>query len=106
MLLTITDELIKEVKIGGSLGLSYHDLVDFTLLRDVGQVKTKVRTHNFRRANFQLFKELVDSTPWKTGLKDKGDEKSWQIFKNTIIRPQELLIPSSKKSGQEGRRPA
>lgn len=75
LLLTNTDELIREVKIGGSLGLSNHYLVEFTLWRDMGQVKTRVKTLNFRKVNFQLFKELVDETAWETGLKDKGAEQ-------------------------------
>jgi len=36
---------------------------------------------NFRKAKFQLFRELVNKTSWETVLKDKGTEKSWQIFK-------------------------
>ncbi|KFV50335.1 hypothetical protein N328_01276, partial [Gavia stellata] len=35
---------------------------------------------------------------------DKGAEQSWQIFKDTFHRPQELSIPRYKKSGKEGKR--
>lgn len=62
MLLNNTDEVIKEVKTGTSLGCSAHTLVEVVILRDMGQVKSRVRTLNFRRANFQLFKGLVDET--------------------------------------------
>lgn len=31
-----------------------------SILRDMGQAKNKVRTQNFRKANFNLFKELVN----------------------------------------------
>ncbi|KFR00437.1 hypothetical protein N306_00145, partial [Opisthocomus hoazin] len=71
--------------------------------RDEAQMKSKVRTLNFRKANFQLFKELVSRTPWETVLRDKGAD---QIFKDTFHRAQELLIPRCKKSGKEGKRPA
>ncbi|KFQ65391.1 hypothetical protein N335_01657, partial [Phaethon lepturus] len=74
--------------------------------RDMGQAKSKVRTLNFRKAKFQLFRELVNRTPWETALRDKGAEQSWQIFKDAFQRAQELLIPRSKKSGKEGNRPA
>ena len=67
--------------------------MEFAVLRDMGQAKSKVRTLNFRKANFQLFKELVNRTPWETALRDKGAEQSWQIFKDTFHRMQELLIP-------------
>ncbi|KFZ48948.1 hypothetical protein N338_11822, partial [Podiceps cristatus] len=65
-----------------------------------------VRTLNFRKANFQLFKEIVRRTPWETVLRDRGAEQSWQIFKEVIRRAQELSIPRCKKSGKEGKRPA
>ncbi|KFM02997.1 hypothetical protein AS27_15497, partial [Aptenodytes forsteri] len=71
--------------------------------RDMGQAKSKVRTLNFRKAKFQLLKELVNRTPWETALRDKGAEQSWQIFKDTFYRPQELLIPTCKKSVKEGK---
>ncbi|KFR00189.1 hypothetical protein Y956_08025, partial [Nipponia nippon] len=74
--------------------------------RDKGQVKSTVRTLNFRKANFQLFKELINRTPWEIALRDKGAEQSWQVFKDTFHRAQELSIPRYKKSGKEGKRPA
>jgi len=48
----------------------------FAVLRDKGQVKSEVRTVNFKKANFQLFKELVNKTHWETVLRDKGAEQS------------------------------
>ncbi|GAB0209193.1 hypothetical protein GRJ2_003385000 [Grus japonensis] len=104
LMVTNASELMGEVKTGGSLGCSDHALVEFTVLRDMGQVKSKVRTLNFRKANFQLFKELVNRTLWETALRDKGAEQSWQIFKDAFYRAQELLIPRCKKSGKEGKR--
>jgi len=29
---------------------------------------------NFRKANFHLFRELVNKSPWETVLKDEGAE--------------------------------
>jgi len=106
LLITNTRELISDIKTGGSLGCSDHTLVEFAGLRDKGQAKSKVRTLNFRKASFQLFKELVSRTPWETALRDKGAEQSWQIFKDAFHKVQELSIPSCKKSGKEGNRPA
>ena len=105
-MVTNSSELIRDAKIGGSLGCSDHALVEFAVLRDMGQAKSKVRTLNFRKANFQLFKELVNRTPWETALRDKGAEQSWQIFKDAFHRAQELSIPRCKKSGKDSKRPA
>jgi len=82
-LVTNTSDLIGDVKTGGSLGCTDHALVEFAVLRDKHQVKSKVRTLNFRKANFQFIKELANKTPWKTALRDKGLEQSWQFFKDT-----------------------
>ncbi|KAK4821784.1 hypothetical protein QYF61_002200 [Mycteria americana] len=106
LLVTNASELISGVKIGGSLGCSDHALVAFTVLRDMGQAMSKVRTLNFRKANFQMFKELVNRIPWETALRDKGAEQSWQIFKDTFHRVEELSICTCKKSGKEGKRSA
>ena len=72
----------------------------------MGQLKSKVRTMNFRKAKFQLFKELVNGTPLQTALRNKGAEQSWQIFKDAFHRAQELSVSRCKKSGKEGKRPA
>ncbi|KFR01231.1 hypothetical protein N306_09969, partial [Opisthocomus hoazin] len=65
-----------------------------------------VKTLNFRKANFQLFKEIVRRTPWETILRDRGTEQSWQVFKDVFQRAQERAIPKCKKSGREGKRAA
>ncbi|PKU34574.1 rna-directed dna polymerase from mobile element jockey-like [Limosa lapponica baueri] len=70
----------------------------------MGQVKSKVRTLNFRKAKFQIFKELVNRTLQEAVLRDKGAEQSWQIFKDAFHRVQELSIPRCKKSGKEDKR--
>ncbi|OPJ69932.1 hypothetical protein AV530_015446 [Patagioenas fasciata monilis] len=106
LMATNASELIGDVKIGGSLGCSDHTLMEFVVLRDVGQVKSKVRTLNFRKANFQFFKELLNRMPWETVHRDKGSEQSWQNFKDAFHRAQELSIPRCKKSSKEGKRPA
>ncbi|XP_074436717.1 interferon gamma receptor 1 isoform X2 [Larus michahellis] len=76
LMVTNVSELIGDINIGGSLGCSDHALVEFAVLKDMGQAKSKVRTLNFRKANFQLFKESVKRTPWETALWGKRAEQS------------------------------
>ena len=38
--------------------------------------------------------------------RDMGTEQSWQFFKVTFLRAQELFVPQNKKSGRQGRKPA
>ena len=48
-LATNARQLNGDVKIGRSLACSDPALVEFTVLRDMGQAKSKIRTLNFRR---------------------------------------------------------
>jgi len=59
LLLTNRSELISDIRIGGCLGCSNHGMVEFKLLKDVRETKSKIRNFNFRIAKFQLFRELV-----------------------------------------------
>jgi len=77
--------------------------VEFTVLRDVGKARSIVRTLSFRKANLQLFQELVRRTPGERVCRYKGAEQSWQIFKDIFHRPQELSVPTCKKSGRGDR---
>ncbi|KAJ7415207.1 hypothetical protein BTVI_38929 [Pitangus sulphuratus] len=71
LVLTNADELTKGVKVGGSLGCSDHALVEFVISRSVNLVRSKVKTLNFTRTNFQLFKELVNEIPWAEACSDR-----------------------------------
>lgn len=52
VVLTSADELIKAIRIGGSLGRSNQALVEFVISRSVSPVRTEVKILNFARANF------------------------------------------------------
>ncbi|PKU37428.1 nedd4-binding protein 2-like 2 [Limosa lapponica baueri] len=72
LMVTNASTLISDSKIGGSLGCSDHALVGFPVLWDMGQVKSKARSLNFRKENFQMFKEFSNRIPWEIALRDKG----------------------------------
>lgn len=56
-------------------------VVELMLLRDIMQTKNKIQMLNFRKANFLLFRELVNKPLWETVRKDERADQSWQIFK-------------------------
>ncbi|KFO80819.1 hypothetical protein N303_05322, partial [Cuculus canorus] len=74
--------------------------------RDLGQVRSTVRTLNFRKAKFRLFKELVNRAPWHVVLRGRGAEQSWQIFKDVFHKAQENSVPKCRTFGMEGKTPA
>ena len=89
-------ESITEVKIEGSLSCSDHALVEFVILKNAGLAKSRARTLCFRRAKFQLLKELLRGIPWETVLKGMGTEQRWQLFKDTLLRANSS--PSTSRS--------
>lgn len=44
--------------------------------RDMEKTKSKTRVLNFKEANFQLFRELINKTPGEAVLTDKGVQRS------------------------------
>jgi len=71
------------------------------------QIKSTVKTLNFRRANFQLFKELVGGSQWETKLRGKAAEQNWHQFKNVILGRRSSQFPrvrnqARKEGGHHG----
>ncbi|RMC06895.1 hypothetical protein DUI87_16345 [Hirundo rustica rustica] len=60
LVLTNAEVLIQEDKIGYCLGCSDHALIELVISRNTGLAKSQISTMNFRKVNFQLFKEIVD----------------------------------------------
>lgn len=54
--------------------------------------------------SFWLFKELLDEISWGTVLRNKGVKQSWQFFKDTFVKAQELSISQQEKSRRGGRK--
>lgn len=51
------------MKLQGSLGCSNHEVVEFEILRVVIRVHSKPNTLDFSRADFGLFRDLLDRGP-------------------------------------------
>jgi len=102
VLLAIVEDIIKGIKVGGSLGCSDHALVEFVISRNVGLAKSGVRTLNFRRVDFRLFKEFAKIS-WDAVLKDKDVEESWILFMDAFLS-QVLSVPLKKTAGRGGRK--
>jgi len=102
-MVTNTSELNGDIKTGDSLGCSDHALVEFTVLRDMGKVRSIVRTLNFRKANFQLFKELVSRTPWETVLRDGGQNRDGRSSEMLSIECRISQSPGVRSQARKGR---
>ncbi|KFQ96524.1 hypothetical protein Y956_02301, partial [Nipponia nippon] len=67
---------------------------------------SKLTTLDFRRADFDLFRDLLGRVPWDKALEGRGAQESWLIFKVHLLQAQERCIPRKRKSGKNTRRPA
>jgi len=106
LVLTKKEGLVEDVKVGGSLGCSDHEMVEFRIMRGGSRAISRIKTMDFRRANFDLFQELLGGIPWARALEGWGVHECWSLFKHYFLHAQDRCIPLSKKSSKGSRRSA
>ncbi|PKU40120.1 adaptin ear-binding coat-associated protein 1 [Limosa lapponica baueri] len=105
LLLTNRDGLVGDVLVGGHLGLSDHEMVKFSIIREVRKGVSKTSTLDFQRADFILFRSLVGKVPWEAALKVKGVQEGRVFFKEEVLKAQAQAIPVHCKVSHPGKRP-
>ncbi|GAB0187691.1 hypothetical protein GRJ2_001234400 [Grus japonensis] len=105
LVLTNKEGLVGDVKLKGSLGCSDHEMVEFRILRAARRACSKLNTLDFSKADFGLFRDLLDRIPWDKALKGRGAQDSWLIFKGHLLQAQERCIPTKRKSSKSTKRP-
>jgi len=63
-LYTQTEGLVEDVKAGCSLGCSDHEMVNFRILHGGSRAISRIKTLDFRRDNFGLFKDVLGEILW------------------------------------------
>jgi len=58
---------------------------------------------DFRRADFGLFRTLIERVPWERVLKGKGVQEGWTLFKEEVLKAQEQAVPMRHKMNRQGR---
>jgi len=48
---------------------------------------------DFQRADFGVFRMLVERLPWERVLKRKGVQEGWTLFKEKVLKAQEQTCP-------------
>ncbi|RMC06694.1 hypothetical protein DUI87_16135 [Hirundo rustica rustica] len=64
-----------DVVVRGRLGQSDHEIIEFSIFGEVRRNTSKTLAWDFRRADFGLFRRLIESIPWETALKNKSSGK-------------------------------
>ena len=95
--------LVGDVKVGGCLGQSGHEMLDFSILEPQRGV-SRTTTLDFRRADFNLFRTMVERVPWEVVLESVEAQEGWEHFKEVILNVQELTVPKSQKTSRWARR--
>ena len=72
LVLTNKEGLVEDVKVGGSLGCSDHEMANFRILHGGSRVISRIKTLDIKRDNFGLFKELLGGILWLGALEGRG----------------------------------
>ena len=92
------EDLVGDVKVGGRLGQSGHEMLDFSILVEPWRGVSRIATLDFWRADFNLFRTMVEKVPWEVVLESMGAQEGWEYFKETVLKVQDLTIPMSQKT--------
>ncbi|KAK4821662.1 LOW QUALITY PROTEIN: hypothetical protein QYF61_027130 [Mycteria americana] len=79
------------------------------MIEILGEVRSgiiRTATLDFQRADFGLFRRLVDRVPWEAVLKGKGVQEGWTFFKEEVLKAQDQAVPVCQKTSWWGRLPA
>ncbi|KAK4806863.1 hypothetical protein QYF61_012584 [Mycteria americana] len=106
LLFTNREGLVSDVMVGGCLGQSDHEMIEFLVRGEAARGVGKTATLDFRRADFSLFRRLVERVPWEAALMGKGVQEGWTFFKEEVLKAQERAVPRCRKTSRRGRRPA
>jgi len=105
LLFTNREGLVGDVVVRGRLGLSAHEMIEFAVFGEVKRGANKTTTMDFWRADFGLFRMLVERVPWERVLKGKGVQEGWILQGGTLkgIRTGCPLVPQDKPVGKTTR---
>ncbi|XP_040977464.1 uncharacterized protein LOC121232961 [Aquila chrysaetos chrysaetos] len=91
--------IVGDVLVGGCLGHSDHEMVEFKIFSVMRKQDSRVATLDFRRANFKLFRELLSRVPWESAFEGLGVHECWSVFKQHLLEAQENIGPILVEDG-------
>lgn len=71
-----------------------------------GHLPQQIATMDFKRADFDLCKDILGGIPWARDLEGNEAHVSWLTLEHHFFQAQDLCVPKSKKSEKGDRRPA
>ena len=64
-------------------------MVEFSILGGARRGNSKTATLDFQKADFELFRRLVEGVPWDSALESKGVQDGSSLFKKEVLKVQE-----------------
>ncbi|KAK4824521.1 hypothetical protein QYF61_016101 [Mycteria americana] len=93
LLFTNREGLVSHVMVGVCLGQSDHEMIEFLMRGEAARGVSKTATLDFWRADFGLFRRLVERVPWEAALMGKGVQEGWTFFKEEVLKAQDQAVP-------------
>jgi len=93
LVVTKKERLVEDVKVGGNLGCSDHDMVKLRILCGGNREINRITTLKFRRANFGLFKDLRGGIPWVRALEGSGGPRDLITIQASLPLCSRLVYP-------------
>lgn len=63
------------MKLKSNLGCTGHEILEFKVLRASKRMQSKLGSLDFRRADFELIRELPDRITWEKVLEGRGAQQ-------------------------------
>ena len=74
------------LEVRGHLGQSDHEMLHFSILVEPQRGVSRTATLDFWRADFNLFRAMVERVPWEVVLENMGAQEGWGYFKEVILK--------------------
>ena len=94
LLFTNRPDILREVKVVDGLPGSDHDAVYFSI--NLGRrrfLRQKRLVYNFKKANFDLFREMLSKVPWDCCFLSESINECWKNFKDVLSSVADQCIP-------------
>ena len=94
LLFTNRPDILHEVKVVDGLPGSDHDAVYFSINLGRRRIsRQKQLVYNFKKANFDLFREMLSKIPWDCCFLSESINECWENFKDVLYSVADQCIP-------------
>lgn len=100
LVLSSRDGLVRDVEVGGTLGFSDREMVEFRISCGRSKAKSRIAILDFQRVHSDLFQGPLGGISWARVLECKGAHESLAASKQHLLQAQDSCIPKSRKLGK------